>query len=340
MFLKTKPRSKIKMPNKQKISVVLATYNGESFVVEQLRSIVNQTVKPDEIIVVDDCSKDKTLDVVSSFAKQCEISIVIEKNEHNSGVSKTFENGVKRASGDIVLFSDQDDCWRENKVEKILFAMSNYDTDFVFSNAAIVDEKLTDTNVTLWDSIDFAPKNNNEYVCYEKSEFFPELLKHNVVTGMTVACRKDFLTKCLPFPSFLLHDYWLALNASTSVNMIAINDPLVLYRQHSNNVVGVNKKHRKRDKAALKKRHLIIVQSQIMLFKSVIEICEKNNSSEEIKKMAQDYYNFSVNRENALNTSIFSVLKLRKDYKKYTYRDYRFFEKDIFYRFFLKGEYK
>jgi len=105
--------------DKVKISVVIASYNGAEFLVEQLESIRNQTMPPDELIICDDRSKDNTVKVAEEYIKGHDLErkwrVII--NEHNMGYADNFDNAAKMARGELIYFSDQDDVWNLKKIE-------------------------------------------------------------------------------------------------------------------------------------------------------------------------------------------------------------------------------
>lgn len=101
-----------------KISIVMATYNGEQYIEEQLESILAQTVQPDEVLICDDCSSDNTVAIIKDFIKKNELlNWKIECNLNNQGWKKNFYNLLCKASGDIIFMSDQDDIWMKEKIE-------------------------------------------------------------------------------------------------------------------------------------------------------------------------------------------------------------------------------
>lgn len=106
-------------PNKGKfmISVVMATYNGERYIKEQLESILFQTRKPDEIIINDDRSIDGTVDIIADIKKKYNAPIILKVNEKRLGYAQNFREAIRRTKGEIVFLSDQDDVWLENKIE-------------------------------------------------------------------------------------------------------------------------------------------------------------------------------------------------------------------------------
>ena len=104
------------------VSVAIATYNGERFIKEQLDSIFNQSLLPDEIVVFDDNSSDDTLKIVEQY-KNNNIKIIIYKNEQNKGFRMNFYNAIKKCNGDYIFLCDQDDIWNNNKVELMIHEM-------------------------------------------------------------------------------------------------------------------------------------------------------------------------------------------------------------------------
>ena len=106
------------------ISVVLAAYNGEQFIIEQLDSIKNQSYKPDEVLIIDDCSSDNTYTIIKDYIESQHLSAwELIKNKTNLGWRKTFINGIHDSKGDIIFCCDQDDIWNQFKVEKMVLEM-------------------------------------------------------------------------------------------------------------------------------------------------------------------------------------------------------------------------
>lgn len=101
-----------------KVSVVLSSYNGEQDIIEQLRSIDGQTRQPDEVLICDDCSTDGTADLVQNYIEKKRLKnwkLIV--NKKNKGWRKNFIDGILASTGDLIFTSDQDDIWREDKIE-------------------------------------------------------------------------------------------------------------------------------------------------------------------------------------------------------------------------------
>jgi len=225
---------------KEKISVALCTYNGELFLKEQLESIFKQTRLPDEIIVCDDCSTDSTLEILSNFKKVSPVSFKIYVNEKNLGVSKNFEKAISLCNGDIIFLSDQDDVWVSEKIEEIINIFNdNPNCSYVFSDAYVVNKDLCYIGYKLWESISFDKRQRESF---KKGHQLEILLKHNVVTGATMAFRSHIREIILPIPKMWTHDHWIAVIGSTlGGGGSFIEKPLIYYRQHDYNLIGAKK---------------------------------------------------------------------------------------------------
>ena len=205
----------------------MATYNGEKYIKEQLDSILPQLGKNDEVIISDDSSTDRTVEVIKDFN---DIRIKIYKNINDNGYTNNFENALEKSSGDIIFLSDQDDVWIENKVKRILNLLKDY--DFVVTDNTIVDEKLKVLN------------NSHFEVFNTKSGFLTNLLLPRYV-GACMAFKRNVLDKSLPFPAnkkLCAHDYWISLIAELYFKSYKLDEQLLLYRRHSSNASSGGKK--------------------------------------------------------------------------------------------------
>ena len=126
---------------RKKISVCMATYNGEKYIKEQLESIISQLDENDEVIVSDDHSTDRTLDIVKDL-KDSRIKIFLNKNK--KGLTYNFENAIKQAKGNYIFLSDQDDVWLPNKIALSLKGLE--DNDVVVTNCMITNNNLNIIN--------------------------------------------------------------------------------------------------------------------------------------------------------------------------------------------------
>jgi glycosyltransferase involved in cell wall biosynthesis len=205
-----------------KISVCMATFQGERFVEAQLRSILTQLSDTDEVIVVDDHSSDATCEIVRGLG---DTRVRLIERTANQGPAKTFEEALLRASGSVVFLSDQDDLWAPGKVTRVIEAFRiNPGVTMVVTDAALIDENGKDTGVSYYAS---------------RGSFRSGVLS-NVVRckflGCTMAFRSELIAKALPIPDGIgmLHDFWLgAINSMTDGGTLYLDEQLVLYRRHA-----------------------------------------------------------------------------------------------------------
>jgi len=221
-----------------KFSIALCTYNGSRYLPAQLDSIAAQTLLPNELVICDDCSTDETRDVITSFAARAPFAVRLYVNEVNLGSTKNFEQAISLCTGDIIMLSDQDDVWLPAKLERIHTIFSTAPkVGMVFTDAELVDENLSPWGAYLW-----------QYTCmaweqrlFHKGKAFDVLLRRNVVTGATMAFRALFRELVLPIPPnhFLIHDGWIALMIAAVADIVALPEPLIKYRQHPQQQMGV-----------------------------------------------------------------------------------------------------
>jgi len=205
-----------------KVSVCMATYNGEMYIKEQVASILKQLDLEDEIIISDDNSVDQTISILKGF-KDSRIKIFYNSNE--AGHTNNFQNAIQLASGDYIFLSDQDDVWYDNKLRQMLELLQEY--EFVVSDANIVDEHLIPLGSTY-----FKIRGGGQ------NGFINNLIKAKYL-GCCMAFQKKVLKKILPFPSntsLCPHDLWISLIAEYYYTTHVINEPLILYRRHGKNV--------------------------------------------------------------------------------------------------------
>lgn len=230
-----------KKNDNNKYSVALCTYNGNTYVLNQLQSIVYQTVTPNEIVVIDDDSDDNTYEIVKAFSQNIKtINWVIEKNEYNIGYVENFQLAIKKCSNETIFLSDQDDVWLPNKAQIILNKFETSKKCVLFTNASIVDEKCRDLNKSMFEQINFSTEDIKRFKtpAYQLSIILPR----SIVTGATMAFRKSFILKTLPFPKSknYIHDSWISTLASVYNELSFCEQSLIKYRQHDKNEIGIS----------------------------------------------------------------------------------------------------
>jgi len=209
---------------------------------QQLDSILNQTVKVDEIVVCEDNSTDNTREILEKYNKANPGLFKILYNSKNLGSNKNAEKAIQHCTGDIVFLSDHDDEWNSNKVERTLeYFEQNPKMNGVFSNGYLMNaHSEVDTQNALWDSMSFP---------FEHLKNNPILLREyihtneNCATGAAMAFKRKLAFLDQPFPSikFLIHDRWISMNLSNDSSLGYIEDKLIKYRLHPKQETGGKK---------------------------------------------------------------------------------------------------
>jgi glycosyltransferase involved in cell wall biosynthesis len=224
------------------ISVALASRNGARFIELQLRSILTQTVRPDQLVVSDDASTDETLQIVEAVFAEFEGSGVrtsIIRNAEPLGVRANFEQAMLACSGDIIALSDQDDVWESTRVERVTARFRGEpELLLLFSDARLVDSRGRYLGHTLFEALGVTAADLRKV---EEQRGFELLLRRNIVTGATVVVRRSVLARAVPFPAPWVHDEWLAIIAAVLGRIDVYPVPLVDYRQHGGNEIGVER---------------------------------------------------------------------------------------------------
>jgi len=201
-----------------KISVCLATFNGEKYIKQQLESILSQLSDTDEVIISDDSSSDLTIQIVTNIEDP---RIRILKNQVFKNPIYNFENALKYATGDYIFLSDQDDIWENNKVKCVTEILDEF-------HLVISDCQIVDSNGKLL--------HESFYELNKSSKGLFNNLISNSYLGCTMAFKKEILGLALPFPKNLpMHDWWLGLVAEVFFKTKFINRKLVQYRRHGHN---------------------------------------------------------------------------------------------------------
>ncbi len=221
-----------------KISVALCTYNGEKFIELQLESIFQQSLAVDEIIICDDGSTDKTIEIINAASKKYPGIIQLHINETNLRSVKNFEKAISLTTGDYIFLSDQDDLWHKDKVKKIIAAFNeNPKVEGVFTDATLINDDSNEIGgYTLWQLAMF------NYGMIEKFNGFWKIfqLNQNMVTGATFCFSKKAKEFIFPFPisTYFFHDEWIALHLASRGSLMALQEHLTFYRIHTSQQVG------------------------------------------------------------------------------------------------------
>jgi glycosyltransferase involved in cell wall biosynthesis len=205
------------------ISIALCTYNGSRFLEKQIISILNQTYKNIELIVVDDCSTDNTFEIIKQLSAKYP-QIKPYQNSRNLGFNKNFEKAIMLSTGAYIAISDQDDIWLKDKLQRLIDHIG--DKWLIFSNS----EWMNEEENLLGRQI-LAPH-------FELNDrTFKSLLFYNVVTGHTTLFSRDLLNYILPIPSNGYYDWWMGFVALYHNKITCLNECLTLHRIHSTSVL-------------------------------------------------------------------------------------------------------
>lgn len=220
--------------------VIICSYNGEKYIIEQIRSIMAQTVPVDRISIYDDRSSDTTLATIAKFAetlsRQSAAKIHVQLNPVNLGYAENFMAGIQRAQADILFLCDQDDVWHPEKVEHFLAVFSHRDVDLIFSDGILIDAAgLPIDRDTVLGSYGIKKSDIPKFNSAAKAH----LSRRNYINGAAMAIRRAAAQSALPLPCKMPHDYWLAIWSSVHNGVYCIDADLYEYRQHSNNVIGM-----------------------------------------------------------------------------------------------------
>jgi hypothetical protein len=222
------------------ISVAMCTYNGATYLGQQLRSIAAQVRLPDELIVCDDGSSDSSVALLQQFAGQAPFPVRIHSNAERLGTPRNFEKAIRLCQGDIIVLSDQDDVWHPERTRVIEQSFSMHpQAGLIFHNARILDNALHPMDYSLWQSTYFDRRLERQV---RAGHAFEALLAHNFVTGATAAFRSEFKELVTPIPDTWMHDGWIAILIAAVAQVLCVDRCLIGYRQHGSQQLGARRK--------------------------------------------------------------------------------------------------
>lgn len=205
-----------------KVSVLIAAYNGGTYIAKQLSSVVSQLGADDEVIISDDKPDGDTYAAIEPFLGDTRIRYI---HGPAKGVDANKEFLLRECTGDVAFLCDQDDVWLDGKVERVMSAIKG-GACCVLHNAYITDENLEKSGKTLFE--DRGAKTG---------------IMHNIIrncyTGACMALTRQAFTAALPFPKNLpMHDQWLGLVSEKVGRVELIDEPLLLYRRNPGSMTG------------------------------------------------------------------------------------------------------
>jgi glycosyltransferase involved in cell wall biosynthesis len=226
------------------LSVAMCTYNGGLYLLEQLDSIAAQTRLPDELVVCDDDSTDRTVAILEDFAATAPFPMRVHVNPANLGTAKNFERAIGLATGEVIALADQDDVWYPHKLERLEKELArSTDIGLVFSDADVVDDRLSSAGYRLFETLRALERSRRSVA---RGRLFEVLIRDSLVAGCAVAFRADYKELVVPISQEWVHDAWIALLIAAVADIAGIDEPLLAYRQHAGNQIGLARYRRER----------------------------------------------------------------------------------------------
>ena len=222
------------------VSVALCTYNGAAFIEEQIRSILDQSLPPIELVVSDDGSTDDTLDLIQrEFANRpgSPVRLRILGPVTHLGVTANFERAIVATTGELIALCDQDDVWHTDRLAAVVPQFVD-DPRLLFlnSDATLVGADGGTRGESLFGSLRFSEW---ERRLIDADAAFAAYIRRNLATGATTIIRRALVRSATPFPPEWVHDEWLAIIAAGTGRLRYLDEELIDYRQHENNQIGV-----------------------------------------------------------------------------------------------------
>jgi glycosyltransferase involved in cell wall biosynthesis len=241
-----------------KVSVAMCTHNGAAFVGQQLMGLRWQTKPPYEVIVFDDDSSDRTVEIVKTHGDQVPYPVRIVQSTTRRELAKNYEHAISLCTGEAIALCDQDDLWQPDKLRRLASVLErDPGVGGVFSDASLIDDHSRQLRGSLWQRRGFALR---EQAAFNRNSALNILLQKNVVSGSTLLFRHGFVKQITPIPSEWWHDAWIAVLIAAQSRLVAEPDQLISYRVHATRQVG---KTVSRRQETLQADHIVAIQDLI-----------------------------------------------------------------------------
>lgn len=219
-----------------KISVAMCTCNGQPWLGPQLQSLIDQQRMPDELVVCDDLSTDKTVEVIEQFRQRSPFPVRLYQNDQHLGHAQNFAQCIAKCDGDVILPCDQDDVWCRPKISRLARVFqARPQVKLAACDSQMVDGNLKPLGYTNSQSHRF---NQTYQTAIARGKAFDVFLRLRTIPGHAMALRADSRDVILPIPDGWMHDQWIAIVAAALGPVVWLPDPLVRYRQHQRQSIG------------------------------------------------------------------------------------------------------
>jgi glycosyltransferase involved in cell wall biosynthesis len=220
------------------VEIILATYNGEKYLPELLKSIESQTFPGWKLLARDDCSSDFTIKMLLEWQNKHKDKVVLIDNENiRLGACKSFEKLLEKTNANFILFADQDDIWLPNKIEWLLKRTIEIEKNSSIPFLLFSDMRIENTENKMI-SASFAKYYGTNFE-YMADAYY--IAQRNIVPGCSMMINGCLKEEMLPISSFaLMHDWWAAIIAAKDNRLFYIEDITMTYRLHEKNTVGIN----------------------------------------------------------------------------------------------------
>ncbi len=299
-----------------KISIVMTSYNGERFLSKQLLSLKNQTIKVDEVIIIDDNSIDETVSVISNFIEEFNLEHwKLHTNPTNIGFKKNFEKALKFASGDLIYLCDQDDIWNLDKIEVMhkVFDENNHikllASSFSFINQEGIPFEIEQIkNKSNQNMLPLSVKKND--VIRINYDF---VLKENFAQGCCMAITKEIVDDYLLRKNTQLpHDWSMVLLAASQDSCYFYNRECIQYRIHDKNTIGLDslvQGNRLQSRSHRLLNRIEVLEEENQVYTYLLDFDEKTSEN---KKVYNNHKNWMEVRLDCLKNR--NILKLMFKY--------------------------
>lgn len=231
----------------------MSTYNGGQYLREQIESFIAQTNKDWQLFVRDDGSKDNTVEILTDYTQKCPHQIhIVDDVKENLGAGQSFMHLLEVTDADYYMFSDQDDVWMPDKIERTLRKLQDVESQYpgeaagVFTDLTVVDKDLNVLMPSLW-------QGDNRHPEYTRN-FYKQWVNRHATYGCTQMVNREAKKIVFPYHQFEgvqgAHDNWIEYILIKKGHYDYLDEPTIFYRQHGSNVVGANFGHTYKDEVS------------------------------------------------------------------------------------------